>query len=118
MTTNLNLTTTLYNDYYLVEVEIDTNSGFPKDIFMYENTGAGLGEYQGVCTLGEFKRLVTFQEIPIPIFGNKILKYVKGSVKVPLDNDVSAIRDKIIKDVKTFKLALESEGSSTQSVPL
>jgi hypothetical protein len=114
----LNITTTLVENEFVVEAIIASTGDIPTDIFMYENTGEGLGDYQGVCTIDEYKRMQTFNEDPIPKFGNKFIKYTRAIIHLPLTYDVSALRTKITNDVKAFKTAFITAESNTQVIPI
>lgn len=111
---NLKIITTIVNNMWQLEFELNEDSTIPRDIFMFENTGSGLGEYMGVCTPEDYRRLQTHLEgAPIPIFGNRFLKYHKGLMSFSIDNDPVTIKDKIINDVKAFKAAYSSGLATT-----
>ena len=114
MTITVQIVTKIEDNNWVLEFELNLDATIPRDIFVFENTGAGIGEYQGVCSLEDYRRFQTHVEVAtIGIFGNKFLKYHKGKMKFSIDIDPQPIRDKIISDVRTFKAAfLVGESSS------
>lgn len=89
----------------------------PPDIFLYGNTGTGLGSYIGVCSLNDYKRIRTHvPDTETPVFGNKFLKFTQGIARVPLSENVQATIDKIVADVRAFRIAYLAAPGSTQVV--
>lgn len=114
----LSITTSLSVDEHVVQAEIVGPSTFPTFIFMFENTGSSLGDYYGVCTLGEYERMSKFVGTSIPIFGNKFLRSNTAIIRIPLDRAVQPIIDKLILDVKSFKAAFLSSATTNIIVPI
>jgi hypothetical protein len=103
---------------YLLTASITSTGDIPTDIFLYENAGSGLGQYQSICTLEDFSRVQTYVGTDIPVFGNKFIKYTQAVIHIPLDRDPRSIKAKLIKDVQNFKAAYLSAKSSTQTILL
>jgi len=118
MAASVSISKTINNGAWLVVATVQPGADIPFDIFGYENKEGGLGEYVGVCTLDDYKRLQTFSGSLIPVFGNKYLKYTEARHVVPLDTSVQVTIDKMTADLKAFRLAFLAEASSTQIVPL
>jgi hypothetical protein len=111
---NLEIITKIENNMWVLEFQLNLDSTIPRDIFVFENTGAGIGEYQGVCTLEDYRRFQTHTPgAPIGIFGNKFLKYSQGTKTFSIDVDPEPVRAKIVDDVKTFKAAYLTGETST-----
>lgn len=108
----------MVNGAWLIVATVQPGADIPSDIFGYENNAGALGDYVGVCTLEDYKRLQTFTGTPIPVFGNKFLKYTEARHTVPLDSPVQTTIDKMTADLKAFRLAFLAGSSSTQIVPL
>lgn len=110
----LEMVTKIENNMWVLEFQLNIDATIPRDIFIFENTGSGIGEYQGVCTLEDYRRFQTHTPgAPIGVFGNKFLKYSQGTMIFSIDVDPSPIRTKIVNDVKTFKTAYLTGESST-----
>lgn len=114
---NLQVKTTILSNSWVLEFELNQDSTIPRDIFIYENLGVGkLGEYQGVCTLEDYRRFQTHTPGgSIPIFGNKFLKYSKGIMTFNIDINPVDIRAKIVADIKAFKAAFLTGESSVNN---
>lgn len=112
---NLEVKTTILNNKWVLEFELNLDATIPRDIFVYENLGGGqLGEYQGVCTLEDYRRFQTYViGGNIPAFGNKFVKYSKGVKSFSIDIDPIQIKAKIVDDIKTFKASFLIGESST-----
>ena len=116
MSATVSLTKAVEGQFWKVTALI-TAGDIPADIFMYENTGEGLGDYFGVCSLTDYQRIQTHSPgIDVPLFGNKFLKFSTGIVKVPLSENVQVTIDKIVADVRAFRLAYLAAPGSTQVV--
>lgn len=118
MSASVSITKTITNGAYLVVGTVTFGSDIPGDIFGYENNNGVLGDYVGVCTLDDYKRLQTFTGTPISAFGNKFVKFTEARHVVPLDANVQATIDKMTADLKAFRLAFLAGSSSTQIVTL
>lgn len=118
MTASVSITKTVVNGVWLVVATVQPGADIPSDIFGYENNNGVLGDYVGVCTLEDYKRLQTFTGTPISVFGNKFIKYTEARHTVPLDSNLQATIDKMTLDLKAFRLAFLAGSSSTQIVPL
>lgn len=113
---NLQIKTTILNNKWVLEFELDQGSTIPRDIFIFENLGGSLGEYQGVCSLEDYRRFQTYVVGGnIPVFGNKFLKYDKGTMSFSIDIDPAPIKAKIVSDLKAFKAAFSTGESTTDS---
>lgn len=110
------ITTTVEDNNWILTFSITEPSDFPRDIFIFENTGTGIGEYQGVCSLIDYSRFQTYSVgVNIPIFGNKFVKYTQGVMTFPIDVDPTPVRAKILADVRAFKAAYTAGASSTNT---
>lgn len=103
---------------YVLEAFVTSTGDIPDDIFLYENTGSGVGSYISVCLIQDYQRVQTYTGVDIPAFGNKYIKYNRAVVHIPLDRDPRLIKTKIIDDVKAFKAAYLAAKSSTQTISL
>ena len=117
MASTLLITTSVVGYEYVITSTMSSDE-LPVDIFMYENTGTELGDYQGVCTLEEYKRLQSYIGADIPIFGNKFLKWNQAIVHIPFSAgiDPSTVSNKLVLDVKAFKIAYLASQNSTQTI--
>ena len=48
--TNVSITTTIEGNMWVLQFSLNQPADIPRDIFIFENRGDGIGEYQGVCT--------------------------------------------------------------------
>ena len=101
----------------IISDPLDDND-IPKSIFMYENTGSGLGSYQGVCTLKEYQRMQEYTGTNIPLFGNKFIRYNQAVLNLPLDRSITEAKDLLIFNVKSFKDQFLASKSITTIVTL
>ena len=116
MTTTINIITSVVDNQWNLEFSLNEDADIPRDVFIFENTGSGIANYQGVCSLGDFRRFQTHVPgVDVPIFGNKYLKYSTGFLAFPIEKDPKLIKDKIIADVKAFKAAYTSGESSSET---
>lgn len=117
MSSSLSINTSVVESEYVINAVL-TSTDIPVDIFMYENTGDGLGAYQGVCTLQEYKRLQFYAGVDIPVFGNKFLRWNQAVIHVPLSSNITptSVSDKLVLDVRTFKTTYLATQSSTQII--
>ena len=116
---NLTVEISIVNGNYQITAHVTSTGDMPADIFMYENVGSTiLGQYQGVCTLEEYKSLQTFSGAAIPSFGNRFVKTSSLIMSFPLSTDAVSIKTKIIKDVKAFKAAYDAAATSVEVVHL
>jgi hypothetical protein len=103
MATTVNITEAIQDGKWHVTTSISVGSDIPRDIYMYENTGTGLGSYMGVCTIAEYKKLQSFTGTAIPTFGNKYIRSDTGVNVVPLTTDPKTISDKMVSDITSFR---------------
>lgn len=117
MPSTLNVQTTVTGDHYLITGSLAVGSSLPLAIFIYVNTGDGtLGEYYGTCAVQEIGRLQPFTlGTPIPTFGNKYIRYDQIKIKVPLDENPSAVVTAIVKKVTELSLAYAAQLSTSAS---
>lgn len=107
------------DNQWKLEFRLSSASDIPRDIFMYENLGEKLGQYQAVVTVSEWFSLRSFNPVtPTPVFGNKFIKHTEGLMYLPIDRDVDYTIQKITNDVKSFKSAFLSNTSSTTYIPI
>lgn len=114
----LRIKTSVVENMWNLEMELvqEQGSTLPRDIFLYENTGSGLGEYVGVCSLQDFRKYQAHQVgVNIAVFGNKYIKHTVGLLKFNIERDPQPIKDKIIADVKAFKQTYNLGQSSTST---
>lgn len=116
---SLTINITINNGNYLLSAHVTSTGDMPDDIFMYENSGTStLGDYQGVCTLSEYKSMQTFSGTPLPAFGNRFVKTNSLLMSFPLSTDAASIKAKVIADVKSFKAAYTAAATTTDVVSL
>lgn len=120
MMNSLQMTTSLKDNKWVLDFEVLPGADFPRDIFVFENKGIeGLGEYQTVSSLSDYRSYQTYSVgLNIPIFGNKYVKFLKGSLTFSVDKNPETYIRKITKDVQAFRVAYMSGVSSTQIIPL
>lgn len=114
----LTITSNIYAGNYVVEGYVTSTGDIPDDIFMYENTGAGLGAYQGVCSLADYKRMQTYAGTPIPVFGNKFIKHNRANLIFDLTHSLVTIKTNLTDDVKAFKIEYQAEQTTSTTTPL
>jgi hypothetical protein len=123
MTTNssLQITTQLQEDQWIITATVLAGSFLPPNIFIYENLGTDqLGQYQGVCSKDELLRLQVWNGTPIPIFGNRFVRF--NSAKIIIDagsNPDTAPQTAITNLTNTasqLSKALQAVSSTTQVV--
>lgn len=115
----LKIITKVENNKWVVEFSLLPGGDFPADIFLWENTGTGLGEYQTICTLTEYSRYKTYDpDVTVPVFGNRFLKHTSGVITADITVDPQDIRAKITSDVKVFKASYIAGESSTELVTI
>lgn len=119
MATTLTIVTSVENDKWKLEMSLNEAADIPRDIFLYENTGAGLGEYQTICSFQDYAKFQKHEaNVNVPVFGNKYLKHTVGILYAPLDYNLTTLRAKLTKDVKDFKAAyMTSTSSVTVAIP-
>lgn len=117
MASTLNLTTALAGDHWLITGALAAGGTLPLEIFIYENTGTGvLGEFYGTCNIQELGRLQIFHPgTPIPVFGNKYVRYGQVKIDVPLDQDPAAVVAALVKNVKSLSAAYSLQGTTVNS---
>jgi len=114
MSSNLSITSKIENNTWVLSFSLAPGADIPRDIFMFENKGSSLGDYQGVCSLEDYRRFQTYTPgTPIPVFGNKFVKYTDGLMIFSIDVDPAPIRQKILDDVKSFKVSYTTGVTST-----
>lgn len=112
----LRITTSVVNNMWQLEFAMEGTLDFPGDIFLYENTGTGLGPYFGVCSLSDYRKFQTYVNgVDIPVFGNKFIKHTIGVLTFAITEDPLVVKEKVIKDVKAFKAAYNAGQFSTTS---
>ena len=116
MSATISATKAIEGDLWKITLVV-TSGDIPADIFMYENTGHGLGDYVGVCSINDYRRMQTHvPNVDVALFGNKFLKYSQGVKLIPLSLDPQATIDKMVVDIKTFRTAFLAAPGSTQIV--
>lgn len=105
MAASLTVTTTILEDQILVEADVAEGGDIPQAIFLYENTGTDeLGKYFGVCSRTDYERFQEWTGTPIPVFGNKFVRYTVGRNYVPLGTSTAGIEKNMVDSCKKFRL--------------
>lgn len=113
----LRITTSVKDNNWVFEFGMDPGGDIPRDIFLWANTGEGIGEYQTICTLSEYNRFQTHNpNVNVPVFGNKYLKHTLGVITANIQQDPEVIRAKIVNDIKIFKASYLAGQTSTETV--
>lgn len=116
MTTTITSTVQLNGDHWLVTLDVTAGGTLPQDIFIYENTGTSvLGNYYGTCSLSELTRYQTFTGTPIPLFGNRFVKYTQAKIVVDLGRDPNQVVATCIANITALSKAYTSQGTTTQT---
>lgn len=117
MATTLNTQTAVAGDHYLITGSVADGGTIPKEIFIYTNSGTGaLGDFFGTCSLQELGRLAIFTlGTPIPVFGNKYVRYGEIKIKVPLDEDPVAVINALVKNVTSLSKAYSAQTTTSSS---
>jgi hypothetical protein len=118
MTTTLLATTELVDDHWLVTVEVQDGSLVPKDIFIYENNGTSNidDNYYGVCSLNDIVKLQIFSGTPIPLFGNKFVRYNKAKIKIDLADDAASVINVIKNSITYLSTSMKAAATTTQTI--
>lgn len=115
---SMTINTVIDGDEYILTVGITPTDGIPTNIFSYENSGEGLGTYQAVCTLDEYKRFQTYSGTPIPVFGNKFIKWSQAVIRVPLSRPLQPVIDKVAGDLRVFIASFNAAQDTNQTIVL
>lgn len=116
-TSNLQIIQSIEGDNIVVTATVLPNSFLPTNIFIYENTGTNvLGDYQGICNTDELTRFQVWSGNPIPIFGNKFVRYGQAKIVLDIQGDVSRVVSNLITTATNLSTALKTASSSTQIV--
>lgn len=121
MTDTLRTTKTFDKDHWYVSAELlpDNGNVLPQSIFIYENIGADrLGQYQGVCSFEELKRLQEWSGQVLPIFGNRFVRYHRADVALSVGADPDRTISLIKLGAKALKEEILSSGSSSEDTPI
>ena len=114
MSNTLTLTTTLVNDHWEITGSMSPGT-LPQEIFIYSNTATDLlGVYKGICSVDELSRFQVFTGTPIPVFGNRFVRYGSLLITVPLTSDTTAITATILDSVNSLSTAYKAKLNSTQ----
>jgi hypothetical protein len=117
MASSLSVTTQITNEGKIELTAEVTGGTLPKDVFIYENTGVSdLGGYIGVCNLEEYQRLQAFAGTPIPMFGNKFVKYHQAKILLDLDDDITGVIRNITNTLTFLSFSMSNPSSSTQII--
>lgn len=117
MASTLNVQTNVVGDHYLITGSIVSGGSLPQSIFIYTNTGDGtLGDFFGTCSVQEVGRLQPFVlGIPIPMFGNKYIRYDQIKIKVPMGQNPAAVVTALVKNVTALSTAYAAQLSTSAS---
>lgn len=110
---------TIESGKFRINATIQSTGDIPTDLFLYQNTGTGLGEYFAVCTFADYSKTQKYQVgIDVPIFGNKFLRHTEANIYLDLTVDVVAIKNKIIADIKTFRTEFLAANTGVEVITL
>jgi hypothetical protein len=117
MTTTLNIVTSTDNTDWILTFSLVSPADIPLDIFVYLNTGTGLGQYQTICAVSDYLKIQQYTPgVNVPIFGNQFLKHTIGVLTAPLSTNVVSLRSKLVADVTAFKTGWLSISNNVQNV--
>jgi len=105
MPATLTVTTTVLSDKILVQAEVGPGADIPDAIFLYDNTGGTeLGEFFAVCAKSDYERFQEWTGTPIPVFGNKYVRYTIGRKYLPLGSSTTNVEATFVENAKKFRL--------------
>ena len=114
MSNTLTINTSLVGSSWQITGSMSAGT-LPQEIFMYNNTGSSsLGTYVGVCSINELSRLQVFSGTPLPIFGNKFVRYGTLDIVVPLSTDPTGIITTIVASVNLLITSYKTKINTSQ----
>ena len=114
MADTLQVTTELSTDSWTITGTVTPGGTLPAEIFIYENTGTDqLGKYVGVCNLAELTRLRVWSGTPIPVFGNRFVRWGQAKINLSLDADTAFTISNMVSSAKTLKTEMLAVASTT-----
>lgn len=117
--TEIQVTVELSGDGWTITTTVVPGGILPAEIFVFENTGgADLGDYVGVCSFDEMKRIQVWVGTPVPKFGNRFVRAAQAKINVPLSADTKAVVDNILLTAKALKTEISAVTSTTTIYPL
>lgn len=91
MSASLQITTSIVGDKRVIEAVVTPGGDIPAEIFLYTNTGQGLGDFFAVCSYSDFSRFRVDPGVPTPTFGNGYLRSSVGRQFLELDVDYQSV---------------------------
>lgn len=91
MSASLQITISIINDKRVLEAVVTPGGDIPVEIFLYANTGQGLGDFFAVCSYSDFSRFRVDPGVPTPTFGNGYLRSSVGRQSLELDADYQSV---------------------------
>lgn len=119
MSSQIVITQRIESGKRVIEVTVAEGSDIPRDIFLWENSGTGLGEFFAVCSGADYARFQTWNGNPVPVFGNKYLKTTVGRRIMDLSTSPDAFIAATRENCTNFRLAYlgsAAEVSNTYSI--
>lgn len=119
MSSQLQITTQLNNDIWVVTATVVPGGTLPTIIFVYENTGTtDLGKYIGVCNISELTRLQVWSGTALPVFGNKAVRFGQAQIKVNIQEDLDSVIQNLINTATLLSKEIQAQGNTTKTVTI
>lgn len=119
MATNLEITKRVENSAWVVSAHVMAGSDIPASVFVYNNTGEStLGDYFGVVSLAEFRRLREWQGEAIPVFGNKYVRSDSLLATLPITSNPDTFIANVTSTLKSFRIEFLAGYTSTEIVSI
>ena len=119
MATNLEITKRVENSSWVISAHVMPGSDIPAAVFIYSNTGeSSLGEYFGVTSLSEFKRLQEWSGEAIPVFGNKYVRSDGLLAMLPITSNPDIFIQNVKSTLTTFRVEFLAGYTSTEIVSI
>lgn len=117
MSSSLSITTNLTTDNKIeILASVVEGGTLPQDIFIYKNTGSGLGYYVGICDIDEYRRLQTYTGTAIPVFGNQFIKSTQAKILLEITDNPDVVIKHLTNTATFLSFALLNSASTTQII--